>query len=150
MDLKSKINQDFQVALKQKDQPKIDVLRLLKSAITNKEKSGDSKGKLSDGEIIKIVSKEISQRSEAAKIYEDAEKKQAAEKEKQEKQILEEYMPEQISDQELEKIIDQVIEEAQASNMQDMGKVMSKVMIQVSGQADGKKVSQIVQKKLAG
>ena len=147
MNIIEKVGSDFQKALKEKDEIKLSTLRLLKAAITKKEKEN---GKTpTDDEVIKIIAKEISSRKEAAEIYKGAGKTEMAEKENQEAEILKVYMPEEISDDQLNALIDKAIVEVGAAGMQDMGKVMGRVMPQTAGRADGSKVSGIVRNKLS-
>ena len=154
MHLKEQIDIDLTQALKAKDEPKVGVLRMLKSAIIKKEKSPDFAQtkdqdlEISDPEIMKIVAKEIAQREEAAQMYKQASRTELAEKEIKETEFLKKYLPQQLSEEELNKIIDRVIVEVSASEIKDMGKVMAKLIPELGGRADGGKVSQIVRDKL--
>ncbi len=150
MFLKEKIEQDFKEALKSKEEGKIRALRLLKAAITNKEKSRPvSDGPLDDLEVQQVLSAEAKKRREALEIYEKANRQDLAAKEKEELEILQKYLPSQLSDQELSKIVAEVIKETKAISVKDMGKVMAKVMVQVKGRAEGSKVSEMVKAKLS-
>ena len=146
MDLQQKIDQDLIQALKSKDKIKSSVLRMLKSAIVTKQKQG--KEQLTEDEAVKIISKEIAQRKEAAKMFEKAGRGEQADLENQELQLLQNYMPEQLSDEDLHKVIDEVISEINAQAPSDIGKVMKEVMSKVSGKAEGSQVNQLVRQKL--
>ncbi|MFC1656815.1 GatB/YqeY domain-containing protein [Patescibacteria group bacterium] len=147
MDLLKKIDQDLILALKSKDKIKSSVLRMLKSAITTVQKQG--RENLSKDEVIKIISKEIAKRKEAGEMYKKAERIEQAESENQEMQILQTYMPEQLSSEDVKKIINNVISKTNAQGVADIGKVMKEVMSKVGGKADGSEVSQIVRQKLS-
>ncbi len=125
---------------------KVSTLRLLISAI-NYEKI--QKGRdLSDEEIISIVQKEIKKRKEAALGFRQGQREESAQKEEAEANILEEYLPLQLSDEELTKIAEDTITELGAKSLSDMGKVIGLVMGKVQGQADGARVSRVVKEKL--
>jgi uncharacterized protein YqeY len=103
---------------------------------------------LSDGEIIQLLSKMIKQRKESAEIYSTSNRNDLEKKENDEIEIIEQYMPSQIDDQEVNKLIDQVINETDSSSIKDMGKVMSVLKEKYSGQMDFGKASSIVKEKL--
>ena len=141
-----KIKEDLVKAMKEKDKDKINTLRLLNSAIKNEEIK--KRDKLEDSEIAILVQKEIKKRREAIELYEKGGREELADNEKKELKILEIYLPEQLSDDELAKAIDAAIEEVGAAGPSDMGKVMKVVMSKHQGQVDGKVVRELVQKKL--
>lgn len=146
MTLKETIDQDLKSAILGRDLKKADTLRLLKSAIKNEEINIGEE--LNDQKVEVIVAKEVKKRQESIVEYKKGNRAELAESEQKEIEILEKYLPEQLSDEELEEIVSEAISKTKASSMQDMGKVMSFVMPQVSGKADGAKVSQIVKEKL--
>ena len=148
MGLKEKIMQDMKEAMKAKDTAKVSTLRLLISEIKNKEI--DKRGELTDDEILAVIQKAVKQRKESIEQYEKAGRNDLVEKEKKELEILEAYLPQPLSEGELEAIIDEAIKEAQATSVKDMGKVMKIVMPKVRGRADGKIVNQKVREKLGG
>ncbi len=148
MGLKEKIMQDMKEAMKAKDTAKVSTLRLLISEIKNKEI--DKRGELTDDEILAVIQKAVKQRKESIEQYEKAGRSDLVEKEKKELEILEAYLPQPLSEEELEAIIDEAIKEAQATSVKDMGKVMKIVMPKVRGRADGKIVNQKVREKLGG
>jgi len=141
MTLSEQIDKDFIAAYKDKDENKSSVLRLLKSALKNEEIA--KKTQLSDDDAIKIIQREIKQRKDSVAEYEKGGRADLADKEKAEIAILEAYMPDQLSDEELETIV-----KSQAEGESDFGKIMSKVMPQVAGRADGSRVSAAVRKVL--
>jgi uncharacterized protein YqeY len=133
-------------ALKAGDEIRLSTLRLLSSALNYEFIA--KQHKLSEEEELVVVRREINKRNDAIEAYEKAKATDRAEKEKKEKEILEEYLPEQMGDAELEKIIEEGIKETGASSMAEMGKVMGAVMPKVAGKADGGRVSALVVKKL--
>jgi len=143
---KNKIQSDLNQALKDKKEVKVSTLRLLLSEIHNQEiaKQAD----LTKEDIIKVVQKEVKRRKEAIEAFQKGKRDDLVAKEKEELEILNKYLPQQMSSQELETIIQSVIKETGASGMSDFGKVMGAVMGRVKGQADGKVVSESVKKVL--
>ncbi len=133
-------------ALKAKDTLRLSTLRLLSSALNYEFIT--KQHKLSDEEEIAVVQKEIKKRREAIEAYQKAGATERVEKEKQEISILSEFLPEQLSDGELEKIVNQVIRKTKAFSLADIGKVMGAVMAEVRGRAEGVRVSELVRKKL--
>lgn len=144
--MKDKIKSDLNQALKNKKETEVSTLRLLLSEIHNQEiaKQAD----LTKEDIIKVVQKEVKRRREAIEAYQKGKRDDLVAKEKQELEILNKYLPQQLSSQELETIIQSVIKETGASGMSNFGKVMGAVMARVKGQADGKVVSESVKKAL--
>jgi len=193
MALKGNIREDLKEAVKNREELKSSVLRLLLAAIFNKEKEkrykftrqnfpkenlgGLSKEKqeelekesaLTDEEVIEVISSEIKKRKEAIDLYEKGNRPELAEKEKKELEILEKYLPEQLSEEEIKKLVKEVIDKTvvkeihpvksaeggvppkaeQFNRVKDMGKVMQEVMPKVKGKADGSLVSKIVRELL--
>lgn len=153
--LLNSIKKDLKIAMKAKDTLKISTLRMITSSIKNIEISNrgssneDSlENSLSDSEIIQLLSKMIKQRKESAEIYSTSNRNDLEKKENDEIEIIEQYMPSQIDDQEVNKLIDQVINETDSSSIKDMGKVMSVLKEKYSGQMDFGKASSIVKEKL--
>lgn len=146
MSLKDQIEEDFKEAMKDQDKERMNTLRMLKSAIQNKTKeTGDD---LDDEDVIKVLSKEVKSRQDSIEQYEDGERPDLAEKEKREKEIIETYLPEPLSNDELDELIDEVIEDVGAQDMSDMGDVMGRVMPEVRGRADGDTVQDKVRERL--
>ena len=128
-----------------------DTVRTLRTLLTKLKEGAIAKGKaLSESEEIKVVQSAAKQRREAIEMYEKGGRKDLVRSEEAELEVIEAYLPEQLSGDELTAIVDRIIHETGATSMQDMGKVMSAVMREVAGQADGKQIQQIVRQKLNG
>lgn len=153
--LKQEIQNAVNQALKSNDQMVSGTLRMLLAAVTTKEKEKKFKekiegdAKLSDEEIIDIISSEIKKRKDAIVLYEKGNRPELAEKEKSEIEILKKYLPEQLSEDEVKKIIEESIAKTGASQMKDMGKVMADLNPKIKGKADGSEVSKIVKELLS-
>jgi len=134
-------------AMKSGDKLKVSTLKLLSSALHNAQikKQED----LSNEEELEVVKREAKMRKDAIEAYDKAGASERAEKEKNELAILQIYLPEEIADDDIKKIVDKVVASTGATSMKDMGKVIGKVMGKCKGQADGKKVSEIVRAKLS-
>lgn len=146
MQLEAQLNQDLIQAMKDKDELTLSTLRLLKSVLKN---ASIEKGQeLNDQEIITIIHKEVKKRQEAAVQYNQAGREDIATKEEKEAEILQKYLPAQMTQDELKIIVNQAIQATNAAGPQDLGKVMSKVMPQVQGKADGSQVSSLVREAL--
>jgi len=147
MGLLQTLQEEMKQALKAKDTEKLSVIRMLISEI--KKVQIDKKKELSDEEIIQVIQKYAKQRKESIKQYRDAGREDLAQKEEKELEIVSKFLPEQLSEEEINKIVEQAISETGASSMKDMGKVMKVVMEKVKGRADGSLVSKIVKEKLS-
>ena len=149
MSLKDRIQTDLKTAMKERDENTSLVLRSLVSSFKNKEiELGKREEGLNDEEMEKIIVGEIKKRKEAEEQYKKGDREELATQEANEAKILQKYAPEQMPQDKLEKIIDDIIEKTEASGMQDIGKVMKEVMVQVGNKADGSLVSSLVRKKL--
>ncbi len=146
MSLATKINDDFLAGKKSQDEKTVQVLTMVRAAIKNKEI--EKKSDLGDNDVIAILSKEVKQRQDSVAQYEKGGRQELADKEKAEIEILEKYLPDQLSEEEIEKIVKDAIAKTKASSPADMGKVMGQVMPQLKGQADGSLVQKIVRKNL--
>ena len=124
-----------------------DALRLILSSLRGAEK--ELQRDLHEDEELQVLQRERKKRVEAAEAYRTAGRDEQAEKEEAELEVLEEFMPEPLGEDELEEIVDDVIAEVGATSMRDIGRVMADVMPQVAGRADGSAVSQLVREKLA-
>jgi len=147
MTLIAEIEEDLAEAMRERDAERRDALRLILASLRNAEK--DLMRPLSEDEELQVLQRERKKRLEAAEAFRAAGREAQAEKEEDELDVLEDYMPEPLSDDELEEIVDNVIAEVGATNMRDLGRVMADVMPQIAGRADGSVVSQIVREKLA-
>jgi uncharacterized protein YqeY len=141
------INQKIAEALKAKDEIRLSTLRLLSSALNYEFIA--KQHKLSQEEELVVVGREAKRRKDAIEAYEKAGAADRAEREKKELAILEEYLPEQMSDEELVKVVEEAIAQTGAKAISDMGKVMGAVMAKVQGRADGGRVSLLVKTKLS-
>ena len=142
MSLIDQVKSDTAVALKAGDKERVQALRLITNELQKAAKEQ------SDGDETAVLQRERKRRLEAAQAYADAGRDDLADGERREAAIIEEYMPEQLSDEELHAIVGDAVAESGAASPQDMGKVMSLVMPQVQGRADGKRVSAVVREKL--
>jgi uncharacterized protein len=147
MTLISEIESQLTDAMREGDAARRDTLRLILSSLRGAEK--ELQRPLSEDEELQVLQRERKKRVEAAEAFEAAGRAEQAEKEEDELEVLEEFMPEPISEDELESIVDDVIAEVGATSMRDIGRVMADVMPQVAGRADGSAVSQLVREKLA-
>jgi uncharacterized protein len=147
MSLIAEIEEDLAEAMRERDGVRRDALRLILASLRGAEK--ELMRSLSDEEELQVLQRERKKRIEAAEAFRTAGREEQAEKEEDELEILEEYMPEPLSEEEIEEIVDNVIAEVGATNVRHLGRVMADVMPQVAGRADGSAVSQIVREKLA-
>ena len=161
MSLKEKIQTDIKKAMQQKDDLQVSVLRMLMAAVFNKEKEKRAKlskteefekldelSQLTDEETIEVISSENKKRKDSIEQYEKGNRQDLADKEKKEMEILMDYLPEQMSEEEIRKIVKEKIEELGASTPQDIGKVMGALMPQLKGKAEGTMVNKIIQEEL--
>lgn len=144
-----KINEDLKKALKNKEANKVLVLRGLLAALQNEQIKIGKEQELTEEKIIQVLSYEAKKRKDAIELYLKGNRPDKAEIEKTELKILQNYLPEQLTKEELVKIVAKAIEETNAQTLQDMGKVIGKVMAQTKGKADGKQVKEIVQEELS-
>jgi len=158
--LKQKIKEETTQAMKTGDEEVCGVLRMLSAAIVSKEKERrykvskekpelDEEGlakesEMADEGVIDVISSEIKKRKDAVTLYEKGGRKELAAKEKREIEILQKYLPEQLSEQEVEKIVKEAIAKTGAKEIKDMGKVMAELMTKVKGRADSGLVSKLV------
>jgi len=152
MSLWAKIESEFKQALKQRELIKLSVLRLLKSAVKNAEieKRGKGEGsELTEDELIKVIKKEIKKREESIILFRQGQREDLASKEEAELEILKNYLPADLTDEEINKIINEIITENQLAEPMNFGQLMKLVMAKVGSQADGKKVSLLVKAKLS-
>src|SRR5690625_944485 len=147
MTILEKLNGDMKQAMKNKDKQTLSVIRMVKASIQN-ETIKLGKKTLSEDEELTVLSREVKQRKDSLHEFKSAGRDDLVEKTESELNILQEYMPKQLSNEELEKIVQSTIEEVNATSKKDIGKVMSAVMPQVKGKADGSQINNIVQKQL--
>lgn len=141
-----KLDEDLKAAMKSKNEDALRALRMLKTAIKNKEV--ELIRPLEDKEYLQVINTLVKQRRESVEQFEKSGRQDLADIEKKEIEILAEYLPPSLSEDELTKIIEEAIKETGASSPADMGKVMKAAMGKIAGRADGKEVSALVSKKL--
>ena len=140
---------EIKAAMRAKDSNRLEALRAVKSAILLAQTDAAGKDGLSEDEELKLLQKLVKQRKESAAIYKEQGREDLAEPELEQAAVIESFLPEQMSEEEIEKEVERIIEETGASGMQDMGKVMGKASQELAGRADGKTISGIVRKKLS-
>jgi len=150
---KKEIREDLNKAVKEKNSIICSVLRMVLAAISNKEKEKSYKEKreaeLTDEEILDVFASEAKKRREAILEFEKAGREKLVQKEKAELEILQKYLPEQLSEEDLKKIVQEAIAKTKAETIKDIGKVMSHVMPQIKGKADGSLVGRITKESLS-
>ena len=144
--LESQIKDDLKTALKSKEELTVSVLRMLMADIKNA--AIEKKEDLDDEEVTQAVTKAVKQRKDAIASFQEGGRDELAAKEEKEIEILQKYLPEQLSEEEIAKVVDGVIKSTGASSAAEFGKVMGPVMSKLKGQADGQVVNKIVKEKL--
>lgn len=146
MSVQQEVMNKLKEAMKAKDTVALTALRALKSAfmLANTESTGD----ITEEEEIKIIQKQVKQRKDSAAVFMKQNREDLAAPEVAEAKILEQFLPEALSEEEIEKVVLEVIKDTNAEGMKDMGKVMGVVSKKIGGQADGKTISTIVKKNL--
>ena len=147
MNLVEQLKQDMITAMKDKDEERLTVIRMVKAAL-DKEKI-DKKIEITDDILIDVVNKQIKMRNDSIEEFKKASRDDLVENVVKEVEVLMNYLPEQLSEEEVESIISEVITTVEASSMKDMGKVMQEVTPIVKGRFDMKKVSEIIKSKLS-
>ncbi|MFH5182767.1 GatB/YqeY domain-containing protein [Paenibacillus sp. TAB 01] len=147
MSLSERLNEDMKLAMKSQDKFKLSVIRMVRAAIKNIEI--DQRKTLDDQEVLDVLNREVKQRKDSLQEFEKAGRDDLAETVKAEIEILMEYLPQQLSEEEVKAIVSQTIQEVGASSKADIGKVMGALMPKVKGRADGKIVNQAVQQLLS-
>lgn len=146
MTLKDKLKEDLKSAMKEKDTIRKNVVQLIKAGVLQVEK--DSKVTLDDDGVLDVIAKQLKQRRDSLPEYEKSGRDDLISQLKREMDILMEYLPPQLSHEELEAIVKQAVEETGAQSVKDMGKVMAAVMPKTKGRADGKEINQIARELL--
>lgn len=147
-DLKSKLQSDLNDAIKSRNTVVAETIRMVLSAITNEEVAGKEKKELSDAEVITVLTREAKKRREAAEAFEQGGRADRAAAERAEGEVIAGYLPEQLSEEDLNKLIAETITAVGASGPADMGKVMGALKAKVAGKADGALVSTLVKAAL--
>lgn len=150
MSLKDQIGEDIKAAMKSKDKIRLETVRSIKKLLLEKEVSVRPAGQeaLTEEQEMEVLVQLAKQRRDSIEQYRQAKREDLASQEAQELAIIEEYLPQQMSDEEVSAIIDQIIAQAGATTAKDMGKVMGPAMQQLKGKTDGKKVQEMVKAKL--
>ncbi|BBB33319.1 conserved hypothetical protein [Thermotomaculum hydrothermale] len=147
MALFEKIMNDMKEAMKAKDKERLSTVRMLVSEI--KKRQIDSGKEFTDDEILGVIKSMVKSREDSVKAYKDGGREDLAEKEQREIEVLKGYLPKQLSEEEIEKIVEEAIKESGAESVRDMGKVMKIVMGKYGSQVDGKIVNKITKDKLS-
>ncbi|MBX3347503.1 MAG: GatB/YqeY domain-containing protein [Nitrospira sp.] len=148
MSLYDRLTEDLKFAMKSRNQLRMDVIRMIKAAVLNKEV--ELKRDLDDAEMSRVMTTLVKQRRESIEQFEKAQRQELAAKERQEIEIIESYLPKPLSPEELETLVTSVIADTGFRSMKDMGAVMKVVMARLGGQTvDGKRVSELVKSKLS-
>ena len=150
MGLKERLQGDLTEAIRSRDELRSGTIRMVLTAITNEEVSGKSARVLTDAEIITVLSREAKKRREAADAFKDAGRADRAEQETNEGRVITEYLPEQLTEDDVKKIIADAIAETGATGPAGMGVVMKAIQPKVAGKADGGTVSSLVKAALTG
>jgi len=148
MTLKEKIGAELKAAMHARDSVRLDVLRLLRSAIKNREI--ELKRPLSDSDVLRIIGTQIKRHKESILKFKAGKREDLAQKEEKELTILKSFMPQQMSYDEIKEAVCSVVKELDARTMKDMGRVMKELMKRLAGKADGGMVSDLVKKILSG
>ncbi|MCB2197288.1 MAG: GatB/YqeY domain-containing protein [Bacteroidetes bacterium] len=141
MSLESKINEDIKKAMLAREKEKLEALRAVKTALLVAKTEKGASETISEDAEIKILQRLVKQRKESATIFEERNRKELAQKEWFEASIIEEYLPEQMSDEELTSIIQKIVDQVGAKSMADMGKVMGIASKELAGKAEGKAIA---------
>ena len=148
-ELKERLRTDLSAAMRARDQVRMRTLRMALTAITNEEVAGASSRELSDDDIVKVLTREAKKRREAADAFGSADRPEQAAAERAEGEVLSEYLPAQLDDAELGRLVTEVIAETGAAGMPAMGQVMKAITPRVAGRADGARVAAEVRRQLA-
>jgi len=146
MSIKQTISEDMKTFMRAKDTARLGAVRLLQASI--KQKEIDDRVELTDDQVLSVIQKMLKQRKDSIEAYQKADRQDLIDQEQLEIDVLSKYMPEPLTDDEVSKIIDEVIFEVNATDMKDMGKVVGVLKSKISGRADMGQVSKIVREKL--
>ncbi len=146
MNLEKKVLEEMKNAMRAKDTVALEALRAIKSAILLEKTSG--KGELTDEGALKLLQKLVKQRKESAKIYREQNRPDLAEVEEGQAAVIEKFLPEQLSEEEIEQVVKEIIAQTGASTIKDMGRVMGAAAKKLAGKADNRTVSTIVKRLL--
>lgn len=147
MSLSQQLTEAMKDAMKSKDSLRLNTIRQIRTAVKNREI--EQRAELDDQEIIGVISTLVKQRKESAQLYRDGDRPDLAEKEEQEMAVLQAFLPAQLSEAEIQDLIEEAVAETGAASMKDMGKVMKIVAGKTVGRADGRLVSELVKARLS-
>jgi uncharacterized protein YqeY len=147
MSLEERLVEEMKLAMKSNEKLKLSTIRMIRSALKNKEI--DLRKKLEDEDIVKVIQAMVRKGEESVEQFQTGGRMDLVEKEKSEIEIMKSFLPQPLSQEEILKMIDQSIQETQASSLKDLGKVMKSVMPKIGGKADGKLINQLVKEKLS-
>ena len=148
----NRVKQDLTDAMKAQDDVRRRALRSLRAALANKEiakRRAGADSSLEDQEELAVVQKQVKQRRDSIEQYEEADRDDLAQKEREEIEVLEDYLPDRLSDEELAERLDAIIDDVGATSMADMGPVMGRAMDELRGRVDGNRVREMVQDRLS-
>jgi hypothetical protein len=148
MNLKERLSEAMKEAMKARESLRLNAIRMIRTAIKNREI--DERRELDDEAVIGVLSTLAKQRKESALAYREGNRLDLAQKEEQELAIIQEFLPSQLSEEELKALIEAAVAEAGATSMKEMGKVMKLVTAKTLGRADGRQVSELVKARLSG
>jgi len=148
MTIQDRLTEAMKAAMKAKDSVRLGTIRMMRTAIKNREI--ENRAELSETDAISVLSTLVKQRRESAEAFLQGGRAELAAKEDQELAVIQEFLPEPLSDEEIRRIIDEAVAETGAASMKDMGKVMKRVTSRTVGRADGRRVSELVKTRLAG
>jgi len=149
MSLQKQIMDAMIIAMKAKDTVALDALRAVKSAIILAQTEGGAKGEISDVDEIKLLQRLVKQRNDSAAIYSQQGRDDLVQPEIEQAEIIKQFLPEQLNEEEVAKVVDEIIAQTGASSMKDMGRVMGMTNSKIAGKADGKTISTIVKARLS-
>jgi uncharacterized protein len=145
--LRDKIMEDVKTAMKNKESERLGAIRFLQAAIKNKEIEVRPNA-ITEQDVLSVIKKMAKQRKDSISEYEKAGRQDLADKEKFELTVIEQYLPQQMSEEQVKQIVEQVVAEKNAADIKQMGAVIKEVMARTAGQADGKMISELVKAKL--
>ena len=146
MTLKDRLMEDMKVSMRNKETLKKSVITMIRASV--KQKEVDDRVDVTDDDVIELIAKQLKQRNDALVEFEKAEREDLITQTKAEIEILASYLPQQLTDEELEAVVRDAITEVNAQSMKDMGKIMGKVMAVAKGKVDGKRINEMVKKIL--
>ncbi|CAL9494129.1 putative protein YqeY [Nocardiopsis dassonvillei] len=149
-ELKDRLKNDLTTAIKARDKVRTGTLRMVLAAISTEEAAGSAQRALGDDEVVKLLTREAKKRREAAEAFDKGGRPEQAEAERAESEVISDYLPKQLTDDELSALVAAAVEEAGAQGPRDMGKVMKVVNPRIAGRAEGSRVAAEVKRRLAG